>query len=171
MTQQRGEEASKIERLISKAQYVFKYRTSKHHQTKVGEYRKVVNAVKHRQCHFVDFSGGCKYNKEELRKTCSHCPYNHSPPLVAGNCYHKGTVKVWKGGKPQGKCYGYISLENGNELFFPDRVLNQFQPHPKKGQAVTVTSIEVPARDGELFMASKVKINETQKTGEPSPAT
>jgi cold shock CspA family protein len=155
-TQQRGDEASKIERLISKAQYTYKYRKSREHQGKVDEYKKLVNAVKHCQCFFMNFEGGCKYNKAELRKTWAHCPYSHSPSLHAGSCNHRGTVKTWKGDRTPGKRFGYIHLEDGNELFFPDRAINKFGAAPKQGQTVTVTWMEAPSKPGDAFVASKV---------------
>jgi hypothetical protein len=164
-TQERGRASCKIKGLVSKVKYIQRYNKPKQHkghQVKVREYQKEVKAIKHTQCYFVGFKGGC---------TITDCPFKHTPLLQAGTCSHKGTLSEWKERNGKGKSFGFITLDDGNKLFCPERAFGQQLPSIHVPCAIKGQNIEKPSKPGEEFISAKVTINETQKTGEPSPAT
>ena len=129
-TQARGRAPARIEQLQRRAKYVKQYGKSPSHKAKVQEYKSELQNVRHEQCFFVDFDRGCRFNKPG-EKTPSVCPFSHAPKLKVGNCNMQGTLKEWKVRGPQGMSFGFILLQDGNELFCTSRAFGQ-QTTPRK---------------------------------------
>ena len=105
--------------------------------------------MKQQQCFFFREKGGCAIH---------NCPFKHSPPVQAGPCNHSGTLTRWVTRPGKGLSFGFISLQDGNNLFCPERALDYLASSLRLPCIVTVQTIEAPSGRGKSFVASKVQM-------------
>ena len=151
-TQERGRAAAKIKQLQSKAKYVKQYAKSSKHKAKVDEYKKALAEVKHQKCFFFDFQGGCIHNRKP-----AFCPFRHAPDLKMGTCKHNGTLTTWMKRGPRNS-FGFITLEDGNEIFCPERALGRQSLPQKVPCQVTVRQLQAATGKGAAHEAAKVDV-------------